>query len=89
MPHRNIKYQKIHKSDKFGLSNYLQIHSPVYFSLLRSKPVLNPAFYKAKATFYVQTLPTGFIEYGQPPNPPIEESTTLTPKHVLIKIYLL
>ena len=65
-----------HKRDKFGLYNYLQIQSPVYFSLAKSIPVLNPAFYRAKATFYVQTFPTGFIEYGHPPNPPIDESTT-------------
>jgi hypothetical protein len=43
-------------------------------------PVLKPAFSSAKATFYVQTLPTGFIEYGHPPKPPIDESTTLIPK---------
>ena len=29
----------------------------------------------------MHTLPTGFIEYGQPPSPPIDESTTLIPKN--------
>lgn len=43
--------------------------------------VLYPAFSKANATFYVHTFPTGFIEYGQPPRPPIDESTTLQPKY--------
>lgn len=42
--------------------------------------MLNPAFYRANATFYVHTFPTGFIEYGHPPKPPIDESTTLIPK---------
>lgn len=71
----------VHKIDKLGLYNSLQIHSPVYFNFCKFMPVLKPACYKAKATFYVHTFPTGFIEYGQPPSPPIDESTTLIPKN--------
>lgn len=61
---QNNKYNHLfnHKIDKFGLSNYLHIHSPVYFNFCKSIPVLNPAFYKENATFYVHTFPTGFIE---------------------------
>jgi len=51
-----------HKIDKLGLSSYLQIHSPVSLSFYKFIPVLNPAFSRANATFYVQTFPTGFIE---------------------------
>lgn len=68
-----------HKIDKFGLYNSLHIHYPVYFNFCKSIPVINPACSKAYTTFYVHTFPTGFIEYGQPPSPPIEESTTLIP----------
>ena len=51
-----------HKIDKFGLSNFSHIHSPVSFSFSRSNPVSNPAYFKANATFSVHTFPTGFIE---------------------------
>lgn len=80
-------YTKYHNIDKFGLSNNLHIQSPVYFNFTLSIPVVNPAFYSTQTTFYVQTLPTGFIEYGQPPKPPIEESTILQPKIVDVKIF--
>jgi hypothetical protein len=35
----------------------------------------------------VHTLPTGFIEYGQPTKPEIDESTTLQPNTVEVKIF--
>ena len=72
-----------HKIDKFGLSSYLHIHSPVSANFSKFMPVSNPAFHKANATFYVHTFPTGFIEYGQPPKPPIDESTTRMPENNL------
>lgn len=76
-----------HKIDKFGRSSFWHIHYPVSFSFSKFTPVLNPAFYSAYPTFYVQTLPTGFIEYGHPPNPPIDESTTRQPYIVALKMF--
>ena len=37
----------VHKIDKLGLYNSLQIHSPVYFNFCRLMPVLKPACYNA------------------------------------------
>jgi hypothetical protein len=35
----------------------------------------------------VHTLPTGFIEYGQPPKPAIDESTIRQPNTVEVKMF--
>lgn len=35
----------------------------------------------------MHTFPTGFIEYGHPPNPPIDESTVLHPSVAEVNIF--
>lgn len=75
-----VHYKYIHNIDKDGRPNNLHIYSPIRLISVRLTSVTNPASWSAKATFSVQTLPTGFMEYGHPPSPPTEESTVRQPE---------
>ena len=80
-------YIKNHRTDRLGLSKTPQIHSPTSFNFFWSTPVLNPVFSNTYTTFYVHTLPTGFIEYGHPPRPPIDESTVRQPYPIDVRMF--
>lgn len=67
-------------TEREGRDNIVHISSPITETSSKSTPVCRPAYRRAKRTFSVHTFPTGFIEYGQPPKPPTEESTVLQPQ---------